>query len=266
MTKNDIHYWHSMTTEEARNLAEKDPVVIFPLAAIEQHGPHLPLSTDLDIGIGLLINAFRYLPDDFPAWVLPSQSVGCSREHLRFPGTLNIDPELLSELVYQQIVAVAACGVRRIVFSNSHAGNRYVLDTLGLRLREELDLLVVKANYFQFPRPEGTNLPECEWRHGLHGGAVETSMMLHLRPELVRSTVIQDTKSLGEELDETLCHIEPEGKVSFSWLANDLHSSGVTGNVRLANAAIGKLMLASYGKVLSEVIQDAKMFPLDRLT
>ena len=80
-----------MTTLEVSRLAELDPVVILPLAAIEQHGPHLPLSTDLDIGMGLLASAFDTLPDKFPAWVLPPQAVGSSREHLRFPGTVSLD-------------------------------------------------------------------------------------------------------------------------------------------------------------------------------
>ena len=96
-----IRYWQELTTLEAQSLAQTDPVVILPLAAIEQHGPHLPLSTDLDIGMGLLESAFRVLPTDFPAWVLPPQAVGASREHLRFPGTLNLDSDLLGEIINQ---------------------------------------------------------------------------------------------------------------------------------------------------------------------
>ena len=75
MSEHPIRYWQSMTTADAAHISDCDPVVILPLAAIEQHGPHLPLSTDLDIGLGLLAEAFRHLPDDFPAWVLPPQAV-----------------------------------------------------------------------------------------------------------------------------------------------------------------------------------------------
>ena len=82
-----IRWWQSLTTLEADQIAKTDPVVILPLAAVEQHGPHLPLSTDLDIGLGLIEEAYRVLPRDFPAWVLPPQAVGCSREHTRFAGT-----------------------------------------------------------------------------------------------------------------------------------------------------------------------------------
>lgn len=265
MPENPIRYWESMTTVDAQHVAERDPVVILPLAAIEQHGPHLPLSTDLDIGMGLLASAFRQLPDDFPAWVLPPQAVGSSREHMRFPGTLSLDPELLSDVIYQQGVALAAWGVRRLVLCNSHGGNRPALDAAGLRLRQERGLLVVKTSYFDLPRPESVELPDAEWRHGLHGGAVETAMMLHLRPDVVRTGEIRDARSLGEELEGILQHLSPEGAASFSWLADDLNRCGVAGDARQADAEKGKRLVVHYGKVLAEVIRDARAFPLERL-
>ena len=261
-----IRDWQSMTTDDARGLAERDPVVILPLAAIEQHGPHLPLSTDLDIGMGLLAAAFRHLPDDFPAWALPPQAVGSSREHVRFPGTLSVSPELLTAAVHELGVSLVRCGVRRLVLSNSHGGNRPVMDAAGLRLREEQGLLVVKANYFLFPRPDGLGLPDEEWRHGLHGGAVETAMMLHLRPDLVRTRDVQDRRSLGEELERTLEHVDADSEAaSFSWLAGDLNRVGAMGKASLADAAKGKRLVDHYGQVLADVIQDARRFPLDRL-
>ena len=182
-----IRYWQAMTTTEAAAVARRDPVVILPLAAVEQHGPHLPLSTDLVIGLGILANAFQRLPDDFPALALPPQAVGASREHARFPGTLSVTPALLADVVHQHGVALGGCGVRRLVLANSHGGNRATLETVGLRLRDEQGLLVVKATYTDFPRPDGVELPESEWRHGLHGGALETAMMLHLSPDDVRA-------------------------------------------------------------------------------
>ena len=92
MPEKSIRYWQSMTTSDVPRAVDRDPVVIVPLAAIEQHGSHLPLSTDLEIGMGLLASAFRQLPDDFPAWVLPPLAVGASEEHMRFPGTLSLAP------------------------------------------------------------------------------------------------------------------------------------------------------------------------------
>jgi creatinine amidohydrolase len=265
MADHQIRYWQSMTTLEAGRLADQDPVIVLPLAAIEQHGPHLPLSTDLEIGVGLLASAVRHLPHDFPVWVLPPQAVGSSREHSRFAGTLSLDPELLGGVIVAHGSALAGCGVRRLVLSNSHGGNRQALDAAGLRLRQDYGLLVVKASYPDFPPPEGLALPASEWRHGLHGGAVETAMMLHLRPDLVRPALFGEGPSLGEELEATMRRLGPEGGVSFSWLAGDLNPGGATGDARRANAEMGRRLVAHYGEALAEVIRDAKAFPLDRL-
>jgi creatinine amidohydrolase len=240
-------------------------VVVLPLAAIEQHGPHLPLSTDLDIGLGLLSTAFDELGDDFPAWMLPPQAVGSSQEHLGFAGTLSLHATVLSDLIQQQGAALASCGVRRLVLSNSHGGNRHAIDLAALTLRRERSMLVVKASYVDFPRPADVDLPDSEWRRGLHGGAVETAMMLHLCPGLVRSPPVEVTRSLGEDLDETLVHLRPEGVASFAWLAGDLGPDGVAGDPRLADGEMGRRLVAHYGRTLADVIRDARAFPLERL-
>ncbi len=266
MTDTPIRLWETMTTTDVRDLAASDPVVILPLAAIEQHGPHLPLSTDLEIGMGLLAAAFRNLPDDVGAWVLPPLTVGASREHERWPGTVSLDHELLAAVIYRHGVALAQCGVRRLVLSNSHGGNRAVMDQAGLRLRAEHRLLVVKASYFRFTPPDDVNLPTDEWRHGLHGGAVETAMMLHLRPDLVRRDRVQNSRSLGHDLEGTLSRLGPEGQAPFSWLADDLSRTGVTGDARLADAAMGRRLVEHYGEALGEVIREAQAFPLERLS
>jgi creatinine amidohydrolase len=96
MPENAIRYWQSLTTTDVTRAVERDPVVIMPLAAIEQHGPHLPLSPDLHIGMGLLASAFGLLADDFPACGIPPLAVGASEEHMHFPGTLSLAPETLS--------------------------------------------------------------------------------------------------------------------------------------------------------------------------
>jgi creatinine amidohydrolase len=184
---------------------------------------------------------------------------------VRFPGTLSLDPELLSSVICHYGAALSRCGIRRLLISNSHGGNRAALDVAGLRMRDELGLLVVKVGYFSFPRPENLDLPDSEWLHGLHGGAVETAMMLHLHPDRVRTGEILDARPLGEELEGTLQRLRPEGAVSFSWLAGDLNRSGVAGNALRADAAMGARLVAHYGQALADAIRDARAFPLDRL-
>ncbi len=265
MTPSSIRRWDELTTVDVEALPARDPVVVLPLAAVEQHGPHLPLATDLLLGMGLLEEAFGALPDDFPAWALPPQAVGTSLEHVRHPGTLTLPAELVAETVYGLGAAVARAGVRRLVIANSHGGNRDVLHSAALRLREEHRMLVVKATYFRFARPEGVDLPEPEWRHGFHGGAVETSMMLHLHPDLVRTDAAPRAASLGEELAGRLRRVGPEGEASFAWLAGDLNPGGTVGDATLATAALGRRLVEGYGAALADVIRDARAFPLERL-
>ncbi len=258
--------WQSLTSVEAAAAAERDPVVVLPLAAIEQHGPHLPLSTDLDIGLGVLDRALADLPDDVPVWTLPPVAVGASAEHEGSPGTLSLAPSELVGLIRAHGASLARSGVRRLVLANSHGGNRYAMEAAALELRRALGMLVVKASYFRLGRPEGLDLPEKEWRHGLHGGALETSIMLHLHPERVRRGAIADFPSLGAELEGAMRRLGPEGEASFAWLATDLNPDGVTGDARLATAELGRTLLEHYGRALADVLLDARDFPLDRLT
>jgi creatinine amidohydrolase len=260
-----IRYWHELTAAESDRLAKQDPVAVLLLAAVEQHGPHLALSTDLDIGLGLLSVAFARLPATFPAVALPPQAIGASREHTRFPGTLSIPPSVLGELIRHQGAGVARCGVRRLVVVNSHGGNRAALDAAALRLRDEAGLLVVKVNYPDLPRPGMVDLPEAEWRHGLHGGAVETAMMRYLHPDRVREAEASRATSFAAELDRQGSRIAPEGASAFAWLAEDLHPSGAVGDATLGTADFGRRLVDYYGATLAAVIRDARSFPIDRL-
>lgn len=257
--------WDDLTTGEVAEFAHQDPVVVLPLAAVEQHGPHLPLATDHLIGRGLLREALRRLPPDVPVRVLPFQTVGTSLEHRRFPGTLTLGPGTVGEILYGYGAAVARAGVRRLVVSNAHGGNREVLHSAALRLREDHGLLVVKCTYFRLPRPDGVELPEDEWRHGFHGGAVETALMLHLHPEKVRTEAMAEAPSLGRELEQRLRLVGPEGPAPFAWLAGDLHPGGTVGDARLADAVMGRRLLEGYGQALADVLRDARDFPLEEL-
>ena len=266
MAEPAIRYWHALTTTEIDRLVRRDPVVVLPLAAVEQHGAHLPLSTDLDIGLGLLAVACGRLPADFPIAVLPPQAVGASREHARFPGSLSLPPALLGDLIHHHGTAVARCGVRRLVVVNSHGGNRATLDAAALRLRDEAQLLVVKVNYPDFPRPAAVDLPDAEWRHGIHGGAGETAMMRCLHPDRVREAEAGGgAASFAADLERQGSRIAAEGAAAFAWLAGDLHPSGAVGDAALGTAEVGRRLVDYYGATLAAVIRDARSFPLARL-
>lgn len=257
--------WQEQTTQDVERTVGDDSVVVLPLAAIEQHGPHLPLSTDLEIARGLIRVAFDSLPASVQAFVLPPQVWGASLEHAAFPGTVSLQGGTVVEIIHQIGRSIARAGVRRMVVLNAHGGNRASLDAAALRLRVEVGMLVVKASYPRFSRPEGLGLPEAEWKHGLHGGAVETAMMLHLRPDLVRTEAMRDAASLGAWLESRFHRVGPEGAASFAWQAGDLNPSGVVGDATLATADMGQALVEHYGRELSEVVREASEFPLDRL-
>ncbi|HSM06994.1 MAG TPA: creatininase family protein [Longimicrobiales bacterium] len=265
MSERRLRWWHDLTRPEVGEVVARDPVLVLPVGAVEQHGPHLPLSTDADIARGLLEVASREVAKDTEVLALPLLTVGTSDEHGDIPGTLSIPSAVLEETVVAVGASVARAGAQRLVLANSHGGNRASLDVAALRLRREWGLLVVKAHWFRFPRPDGVALPEAEWEHGLPGGAVETAMMLHLRPDRVDADAVADFRSLGRDLDETGFLLGPEGAASFAWMAEDLHPSGAVGDATLADAAMGERLLAHYGRTLARILDDTARFPLERL-
>lgn len=257
--------WQDLTSPELHVLATRDPVVILPLSAIEQHGPHLPLSTDLDIGLGLLEAAAERLAHTVSAVVLPPVAIGTSMEHTGFPGTLSLDPETALAQIRQLGAAVAAAGFRRLLFCNSHGGNTQLMDLAGLYLRRDHRLLVVKCSYFRLGLPDDIDLPAEELRHGYHGGAMETAMMLHLAPERVRREHCGNRVSIGSRLEAEMTMLGPEGPAAFAWMTQDLHREGVVGNAGLADGELGARLVGHYGAAIATVIREAAEFPLEVL-
>lgn len=268
-----VAHWSDLTAPELTRWVAADAVAVLSLGAIEQHGPHLPLSTDVDIGQGLLDVALRHLSDaasaPVPVLVLPGEALGASPEHAGHAGTLDRGSTSLSEAIYTTGAALARAGLRRLVLHNSHGGNKALIDQVALRLRADFGMLVVKAHWFRFPRPNDpqvTAVPETEWTQGLHGGAIETAMMLHLHPDRVRREHITRFASLDEQLEGQLTHLRAEGAASFAWLASDLNAHGVTGDATQASAELGRVLVEHYGAVLAEVISDAHRFPMEQLS
>ena len=259
----DLPYWQHLTSSHAADLAAQDPLAVLPLGAIEQHGPHLPLSTDLDIGMGLLQAAMAYLPADFPLTVLPPQAVGESAEHAAFTGTLSLPPSMLMNLVVALGEQLSRAGIRRLLLHNSHGGNRAALDQAGLVLRRTCGMLVVKCHYVRFPLPDDLPLDADELRHGFHGGALETALMMHFQPQRVREAAMAHHPSVGQSMEKTARYLAPEGVAPFSWMAQDLNPAGVVGDATAASAELGARLSAHYGKALAELMHECRSFDLE---
>jgi creatinine amidohydrolase len=234
---------------------------VLPLAAIEQHGEHLPLSTDLDIARGLLQAALPRLRAGLPVCVLPPLAVGLSLEHTAFAGTLSLSPETALAVLGELGDSVARAGFRRLVLFNSHGGNKAIVDLAALRLRAAHRMLVVKANYFRFAPPPDA-LPADELRHGLHGGALETALMLQLAPHKLRRSAMAEHVALGARMAAAGQLLGPEGEAGFGWMAQDLDACGVAGDARLADAALGGRLVAHYAAALARLIEETHDFDL----
>lgn len=257
-------WWQDRTPQEIAALAAADGVALLPLAAIEQHGEHLPLSTDLDIALGLVDAALPRVRAGVPVCVLPPLAVGLSLEHSAFAGTLSLRPETALAVMVELGERVAAAGFRRLVLFNSHGGNKALVDLAALKLRVECRMLVVRANYFRFAPPPDA-LPADELRHGLHGGALETAMMLHLAPAKVRSGRVGNFDSLGRHLAAAGRLLGPEGEAGFAWMAQDLNPCGATGDARLATPALGDRLVQHFAGQLARLVEEAHAFDLARL-
>ena len=181
--------WDALAWTEFRDLPAGS-VAILPVAAIEQHGPHLPLAVDAALNAAILDRALALAPQEMPLLALPPQVIGHSPEHARFPGTLTLGAETILALWTEIGACVARAGVRRLLIFNTHGGQPQLVELACRRLRAAHGLFAVGASWFDLQRPDPAEdiLPESERRWGIHGGAVETAMMRHLHPASVRES------------------------------------------------------------------------------
>jgi creatinine amidohydrolase len=241
-----------------------ETVAILPVGAIEQHGPHLPLWVDSCINELLLERAVETMPRNLPVLAMPIQAVGKSNEHIAFPGTLSLSFETLVATLLELGESVHRAGIRRLVLLNSHGGQPQVMDIVARELRIRHRMLVVNAAWFDMGLPVGLFSPD-ECRYGIHGGEVETSLMLHLRPDLVDMTRARDFLSLAQEMAGDFELLTPEGRFGFGWQAQDLNPWGVCGNAAAADAGRGAQVAEHLVRTFVDLVGEVARFPFDRL-
>ncbi|HTY68176.1 MAG TPA: creatininase family protein [Alphaproteobacteria bacterium] len=256
--------WQEMTTEEFRGLEAGRVIAILPVAAIEQHGPHLPVEVDARINEGVLARTLDLLPPELPVTVLPPLPVGKSNEHTAFPGTLSLSAETLIRLWTEIGDSVARAGVRKMVIFNSHGGQPQVADIVARDLRVRHGMFVVTAHSYALGKPPGL-FPDEELQHGIHGGTVETSIMLHLRRELVKMDKAQNFVPLSVPMAREYEMLTPEGKVGFGWQTQDLNPHGACGNAAAADADRGAQLVDHYARRFVQLLREIDRFPLSSL-
>ncbi len=248
-------FWADLSWPEFRSLPP-ETVAVLPIAAIEQHGPHLPVSVDTAINGGIVAAMLARLPEEAPVLVLPTQAIGCSVEHVRFPGTLTATPETLIALWTEIGQSVARAGIRRLLLLNSHGGQPQIADIVCRRLRGTSGMFAATCMWGRLGRPDGVELTQEESRHGIHGGLVETSVMLHLCPQLVRMQKARRFRSRWLEHEAEGGRLMPEGITGFGWETQDLNADGALGDAAAATGELGARFVDTAAGHLVRLIQD----------
>jgi creatinine amidohydrolase len=257
-------YWHELTTHDFAEADTGSWIAVLPVAAIEQHGPHLPVYTDACVAEGMVKRAVELLPAEIPALFMPVQAVGKSNEHISSPGTLTLSWETLTRVLLDLGDSVHRAGVRKLVLINSHGGNVPVLDVVARELRVRHDMLVVASAWSRFGYPEGIFTPD-EHLYGIHGGDMETSAMLHLRPDLVRMDRARNFSSAQAAFAKEFKHLRAHGPHQFGWKAQDLNPEGAVGDASIATAEKGKAVVEHQVAGFIELLQDVRRFDVKRL-
>ncbi len=274
MTK-PSRFWAELSTRDfAQMIASGEAaqtIAVLPVAAIEQHGPHLPLSVDTTLVDGVVAAALPHLPDAAKVLFLPTQAVGFSPEHARFPGTLTLKSETIIRLWTEIGESVAAGGIRKLLLFNAHGGQVSVMDMVARDLRARLDLLVYSASWFNLPLldADGRDVNERfgagEQRFGIHGGDIETSMMLALAPAQVDMAQARDFRSTAQERAQNF-EILGNGKCAkLGWQMQDYNAAGAVGNAAAASAEKGHALLQAAGSGLARLLLEMERLPLSTL-
>jgi creatinine amidohydrolase len=253
-------YWQDLTTTDLGQIDAERTVALLPLAAVEQHGPHLPLATDALINDGLVRATLERPLAGAVLLVLPAQNVGLSPEHTSFAGTLSIRDTTLLEAWTDIGRSVARAGVRKLIVLNTHGGQKSLVDLLAVRLRSELGMLAVRATYFSFGTPVGL-FDASEAAHDIHGGEIETSLVLHLRPDLVRIDALADFRGLPHELAAKNRVLGAEKPIGIGWRAEDLNRTGACGNATRADGKRGAQHLAHLADRLAALVTETAATP-----
>jgi creatinine amidohydrolase len=268
-------YWADWSTRDFAELQRssglENLIAVLPVAATEQHGPHLPLCVDSAIVDGVVSAAVGQLTADIPALFLPTQAVGFSPEHARFAGTLTLKVETMIRLWTDIAESVAASGVKKLVLFNSHGGQAGVMDLVARDLRARLGMLVYSVNWYSLPLlgPDGANIEDTfsahEHRFGIHAGGIETSMMLALRPSLVDMTQAQNFQSTAQDRARQFPILGNGNSAKLGWQMQDYNASGAVGNAAAASAPKGQALVDAAGAALARLLAEVHALPADTL-
>lgn len=255
-------YWIDLSTEEFRTLPMRDCIAVLPIAAVEQHGPHLPVGVDTMIAEGYIARVIPKIPADLPVLFLPTQAIGKSNEHLSFPGTLTLSWKTVIRAWTEIGESVHRAGVRKIIFVNSHGGNIAPMDIVARELRVNRGMIAVTCSWHRLGYPAGLFSAD-EMRLGIHGGEVETSLMLAFQERRVAMARAKNFVPKLAEYEQTFAHLRGTQPVGLGWMSEDLNPAGAMGNAAAATKEKGERS-ADYGAdAFIQLLRDVQAFERD---
>ncbi|MFN5514486.1 MAG: creatininase family protein [Cyanobacteriota bacterium] len=255
----DRYFAYLTWTEIAQLPRRAETVILQPIGAVEQHGPHLPLAVDAAISAGVLGRALEKLDPQIPAYSLPPLYYGKSNEHLGFPGTITLTTTTLLALLGEIAESLYQAGFRKWVLVNAHGGQPQIMEIAARDIRERRpDFWVFPLFIWNVPFDGAEVLNARELALGLHGGELETSLTLALLPEQVRTEKLIKEYPDGLPPEEGLLSLE--GKLPFAWLTRDLSRSGAIGDATGATRAKGERLLESLAQGWVQVITEVYQF------
>jgi creatinine amidohydrolase len=264
-------FWADLSSRQFAALAQSEvidqAVAVLPVAATEQHGPHLPVSVDTTLVDGVIAAALPHLPPGLPVLFMPTQQVGKSNEHIRFPGTLTLSAQTLIAVWTELGACVARAGIKKLVLLNSHGGQVSVMDIVARDLRTAHDLIVYSSNWYTLPLGDevmGLFSP-AEHRFGIHAGDMETSMMLALRAQYVDMGQARHFRSSSEERAAKYPILGNGSSAKLGWQMQDYNAMGAAGNASIASAEKGQALLNAAGLQLARLLQEVSSLPLSTL-
>jgi creatinine amidohydrolase len=260
-------FWADLTTRDFAQLDPATTVAVLPVAATEQHGPHLPLSVDQTLVDGVIAAALPRLPAAAPVLFLPTQQVGYSPEHSQFPGTLTLSSATVIATWIELGECVARAGVKKLLLLNSHGGQVSLMDIVARELRSRCKLIVYSCSWWNLPLGDAVNglFSAQEHRFGVHAGEIETSMMLALRPQQVDMAQARDFKSSSQERAAKYAILGNGSSAKLGWQMQDYNTQGAAGNAAAATAEKGRAVLDAAGAQLALLLQELSALPLSTL-
>ena len=251
-----------LTWTDIEAMPDKENVVVIqPVGAIEQHGPHLPLAVDAVIALAVLGKALERLPGDIPAYGLPCLTYGKSNEHWHFPGTITLTAQTLIATLMEVGESLYRAGFRKWVLLNAHGGQPQIMEIVARDLHQlHADFAVFPLFVWRVPNIAAELLTPTELELGIHAGDAETSLLLSILPEQVK--LERATPSYPQQLPGEDSLLSMEGNLPFAWMTRDLSSNGVLGDPTTATREKGDRILDSLVSSWVRVIEDIYKFRL----